>query len=36
MSLRDGEVDYSAYTRRELEEALEGIDRKKYPVTSSA
>jgi hypothetical protein len=29
--MRDGDLDYSAYTLRELEEALAGIDARKYP-----
>jgi hypothetical protein len=27
----DGDIDYSNYTRRELEEALAGINKNKYP-----
>lgn len=29
--MRDGDIDYSRYTLRELEEALAGIDVEKYP-----
>lgn len=29
---RDGDIDYSKYTRRELEEAWLGINRQKYPI----
>lgn len=29
--MHDGGIDYSAYTLRELEEALAGIDRQQYP-----
>jgi hypothetical protein len=31
--MRDGDIDYAAYTVRELEEALAGIDRRRYPRT---
>ncbi|MBD9480563.1 hypothetical protein [Pseudoxanthomonas sp. PXM02] len=29
--MHDGDIDYSRYTERELEEALAGIDRTRYP-----
>ncbi|HEY5971128.1 MAG TPA: hypothetical protein VIT22_04005 [Pseudoxanthomonas sp.] len=29
--MKDGDVDYSKYTQREMEEALEGVNARKYP-----